>query len=421
MRARRPSLLFAARRPPHPLDSGGRIRTFHLLTGLAQTFDTTLLTLQHAASSPDGHCDPGELALALPGIETLTVPAPPARKRERQVASLARSSSWTMGRYAVAVYRTALRGAAADRQPCIVHFDDLGVAPLGPVDGALNVYCSHNVEQTILRLGAAVGSPARRAFNRIEAAKVAREEQRVWRSMDLSLAVSPFDAGVMRAAGASRVELCPNGAVPVARLPFHGPAEGEALRLLFVGSGAYAPYERGLAWLIGEVLPRVRSRMQVAFDVVGQPPADPVAGAGIRYWGRVPDVRPFYEACHAVVVPMFEGSGTRLKVLEAMAYGRPVVSTPRGVEGLPCRADEHFLLGADAQSFAAALSHLDWWSRRPETGELEQLLAAAREAVAPLFWPRVVERLVALYESEFARLREAGGAAGAGVRTDLRG
>src|ERR1039458_10558913 len=158
----------------------------------------------------------------------------------------------------------------------------------------------------------------------------------------------------MTAGGARRVELCPNGVDPVERLPLRALRRDDPLKLLFVGSGSYAPYERGLAWMVREVLPRLRRQTAVSFDVVGQPPARPVAAEGVRYVGRVPTVEPYYDAAHVVVVPVFEGSGTRLKVIEAAAFGRPVVSTRLGAEGLPLEAGGHYLAGEGADEVAAA-------------------------------------------------------------------
>jgi len=177
--------------------------------------------------------------------------------------------------------------------------------------------------------------------------------------------------------------------------------------VLFVGSGAFQPYERGLAWFVTEVLPRVRGAVPVQFDVVGQRPRRPVAAEGVRYVGFVESVTAWYERSHAVVVPVFQGSGTRLKMVEAMAYGRPVVSTRLGAEGLPIRADEHYLEADEPDDFARALIAV---ARRCESDEdsFGQWLRGAREAIAPLFWPNIVARLVDLYREEIER--SAGGA-----------
>jgi polysaccharide biosynthesis protein PslH len=396
----RPPLVFAACQPPYPLDNGARIRTHNLLTGLSRAFQTVFVTFVQPPDTPDGACRTEDLERLYPGVEVITVPAPGTTKRADQAVSLLRRRSWTNGRYVSRSFSEAVRRAVEARPACIVHFDDLGVAQVGPQEAAFNVYCSHNVESRILRHGARTGSLPRRVFYAVEALKVGLEERHVWRAMDLSLAVSILDGKAMSKGGAGRVELCPNGAPLVERLPLPLRSGDEPLRLLFVGTGSYVPYERGLAWFVREVLPRIEARVPVTVDVVGDPPARPVAAPGVRYAGRVPSVEPFYSASHGVIVPVFEGSGTRLKILEAIAYGRPVISTSLGAEGLPVVAGEHFLVADDADRFASAVLRLADWSRHPAGGELERLVARAREATRGFFWPEITERLIELYRSE---------------------
>jgi glycosyltransferase involved in cell wall biosynthesis len=384
------------------LDNGARIRTHYLLTGLSKAFESVFVTLELRAGSPAGPPLKEQLEQLYPDVEVITVPTASAAKRADQALSLLRRRSWTNGRYVSRSFREAVRRAIAARPSCIVHFDDLGVAQVGPQPGALNVYSSHNVEVQILRHGARTGRFPRRFFYALEALKVGSEERRVLRSMDLSLAVSTLDGQALSAAGARRVELCPNGAPPVQRLPFPLRSADEPMRLLFVGTGSYVPYERGLAWFVREVLPRIAARVPVRVDVVGTPPARPVEATGVRYVGRVPSVEPFYAASHGVIVPVFEGSGTRLKILEAIAYGRPVISTGLGAEGLPVVAGEHFLRADDPDSFASAALRLAAWSQH-EGGEVQRLIAGAREATQGFFWPEITERLVDLYRSELER------------------
>lgn len=393
-------LVFASCRPPYPLDNGGRIRTHRLLTGLAQSFEIVFVTFEFAPGDPDGYYVQEELQELLPEVTVLSVPHGRRYKRLNQAVTLARRESWTLGRYHAQAYTDALARAVASHRPGVAHFDDLAVVPVAPFAGVLNVYSAHNIERDILRHESRVGSPPRRVFNRVEAAKVSREEQRIWRAMDLCLAVSALDGAAMRAGGARKVEICPNGVDPVARLPLRPLRPGEPLRLLFVGSGDYAPYERGIAWVVREVLPRLRASVAVEFDVVGTPPARPLAGDGVRYVGNVPTVEPYYDAAHVVLVPVFEGSGTRLKMIEAAAFGRPVVSTLLGAEGLPLAADVDFLAADGAEEFAAAVLTLARLWHEPFATGLERMLEGAREAVLSLSWPRVVDRLATLYRSQ---------------------
>ena len=396
----RPRLVFACRRTPWPLDSGARIRTNRLLSGLAESFDTALVTFEHHPDSPEGHCSPEELRAALPGVEVVTVPGLGPGKRRAQLFSLVRPQSWEFGRFRLPALQRALAETIVRRRPGLVHLDDPAVAPLAPLGGPALAYAPHNVEHQILRGVAAASSGPRRAFAELEWRKLAREERRLWRTMPLCLAVSELDAEAMRAGGAARVELCPNGTDPA---PFAPPRRrsGEPLRLLFVGSANYEPYRLGLEWLIAEVLPRVREQMPAELDIVGGPPKRRLEAPGVRWAGTVESVAHWYQAAHVAVVPVFQGSGTRLKVVEAMAYGRPVVSTRLGAEGLPVRPGEHYLESDEPDGFARALIRVGEDCAAGD-GELPGRLERAREAIEPLFWPRIVAALAELYRAEMA-------------------
>lgn len=398
-------LLFVARRPPWPLTNGARIRTHRLLRALSTEFRTTLLTFAHHARSADGALDREQLEASLPRVDLVTVAGLGPGKRGDQLFSLVRRRrSWNFGRYELPALRAALHEALIEEAPAIVHFDDPGVARFGPLQRTVSVYAPHNVEYQILQQAAVNASGARRVFNAIDARRVAGEERDAWRSFDLCVAVSELDARVMRAGGARRVEICPNGTDPVTALPPPTIADVEPLRLLFVGSGAYGPYERGVAWLVREVLPALRGMVPAVLDHVGQPPRRPERAAGVIYHGIVDSVTPYYERAHVVVVPVFEGSGTRLKVIEAMAHGRPVVSTSVGAEGLPVRPGEHYACADDASAFANRLAELAVALRAAPEIEARRL-RRARDAVEPLLWPHVGARLARVYLDELRRTR----------------
>ncbi|MCW2990169.1 MAG: glycosyl transferase group 1 [Solirubrobacterales bacterium] len=393
------ALLVAMRRPPWPLDNGARIRGHELVRGLSEAFAVTLVTYQHQAGSADGPTDLGALGESLPGVEIVPVPGLGSHKRAAQGVGLVRRRSFNWGRYRSAGFAEALARTAAERGARIVHYDDLGSALNGPLPGLFNVYSSHNVEHVLIGSQAHSGSAVRRAFNSLEAARIQREEARVWRAMDLVLAVSEDDAALVRAGGAEQVALCPNGTAPVPLLPRAPRATGAPVRVVFVGSGGYMPYERGLAWFVSEVLPRVREQLPVVFDVVGQPPHRPVAADGVTYVGRVPSVTPYYEQAHVVVVPVFEGSGTRLKLIEAAAHGRPVVSTALGAQGLGMTPGEHYLEADDPSAFAAAIVRLAHAWEQPAGGELAALVQAARTASERFFWPAITDALIERYRA----------------------
>lgn len=387
----RRALVFAARQPPFPATHGAGIRTLRLLTGLAEEFDTIFVTFV----SPGG-ATPSEVRRGLSGIEVITVPAPAESKRLSQLQSLLSSRSWQFGRFPESPLAAALVRAVQRSGAEVLHLDDLAVALPPPPTTPLVAFAPHNVEHRIIRGTAEAAHGERRLFAAIEWRKIKREEERVWRRTPLCIGVSQLDADVFKAGGAERVDVCPNGTDPVKRLPLRGRNHDEAFRMLFVGTASYQPYERGLAWFIRHVLPQLRERVWATLDVVGSPPTKPIPDPSVTYRGRVPSVSRWYEQAHVVVVPVFHGSGTRLKLIEAMAFGRPVVSTRLGAEGLPVRPGVHYLAAEEVQEFVEVLVALARRCVAPDPG-LEKMLTIARDAISDLTWPSISRRLAALY------------------------
>ena len=399
----RPSLTFVTRDLQDEPRAGAPIRTRALLEGLAASFDVTAITLTHEDGSTHPHVAPEALRSAFPGVEVVTVPGLTGTgKRRDQLLAAPRARSFEWGRYRTPQLIAAVRGEVARRRPAVLHFDDPGVAQAGPVRGPVNAFAPHNVEHRILAGTAAGAGGVRAAYARLEARKIAREERALWRAMDVCVAVSELDAEAMRAGGAREVLTAPNGTAPVEALPWPRRAAGEPLRLLFVGTGSYWPNEHGLRWVVDAVLPSLRSELAVTLEVVGDPPVAPPEAPEVTYTGSVPSVRPHYERAHVVVVPLHHGSGTRLKVVEAMAHGRPVVSTTLGAEGLPVRGGEHFVRADDPAAFSAALLDLGRRLEALDAG-LAAMLTHARDAADGLRWPAIAGRLAADYLELAAR------------------
>lgn len=399
--ARPARLVFVTRSPPFPATNGAAIRTHRLLTGLAEVFEVTLVTLEHEHASIHPATTAAEAERLLPGVRVVAAPGLAAGKRLGQVRSLATSRSWECGRYARRALRNLLVSEVRQLRPALVHFDDVGVGLAGPLADVYCVLAPHNIEHRILRQVACASGGARRLFGTIDSRKVEREERSLWPRMSLCLAVSDIDARTMRQGGARRVEICPNGTDPVPRLPPQPRSPHDPLRILFVGTGQYHPNVRGLRWFIEQVLPMLRRHVPAVLDIVGDPPPLRAEAPGVTYLGRVAELKPHYERAHAAIVPLFEGSGTRLKAIEAAAWGRPIVSTPLGSEGLALTAGEHFLAAETAQQFVAALTSVARWYETPDA-RLERLLDGARAVAEQLFWPRITARLASLYE-ELAR------------------
>ncbi len=191
--------------------------------------------------------------------------------------------------------------------------------------------------------------------------------------------------------GPPRVHVIPNGvSVPSVRpVP-----PGREPVFLFVGTMSLPPNADAACFFARRILPRIRRRIPEArFLVVGhEPPASVRSlhdGARTIVTGSVPDVEPYLRQCAVAVVPLRFGGGTRLKILEAMAHARPVVSTTVGAEGLDLEPGRHLLIADGAAGFADACVAL-----AGDAAARETLTAAAYEAVVTRYDWRDIERRV---------------------------
>jgi glycosyltransferase involved in cell wall biosynthesis len=394
----RPRLVFACRALQFPAITGGQLRTQRLLLGLSEAFEITIMTFEHHPASDEGHTPESEIRREFPAADVVMVPGSGSHKRVLQLRSSLGRRSWDHGRHVSRAFRAALEREVERTGAALLHFDDVGTALNGPVPGPVNVVAPHDVQYRIAGEIAARGTGFRRLFAEVEHRKLRREEPALWRRMDACVASSEVEQRVMAAAGARRVLMAPNGTDPVAPVPLTARRAEEPLRVLFVGTGGFQPNEHGLAWFVDEVAPRLRARVRFRFDVVGSPPNRPRTAPEVVYHGRVPDLDAHYAAADVAIVPVHFGGGSRLKTVEAMAYGVPLVSTRLGAEGLPVRPGEHYLEAQDPESFARAIDTLGRRLVEPDAGTAK-MVADARAVAETLFWPRIAERLVKDYRA----------------------
>lgn len=396
------TVLFVAPHPPLPLDNGGRLRTFHLLDELCQRSEVVLVCLDREPGSGMDPCPPGAIRMALPGLRALeVVPAPPARKRLRQLRALVFGGSYTERMFRTPQLVAAVRAGMQRFEPDLVHCDSLFCAyvhPTTPAATARWVLSMHNHESLLKRrlCETADAWPRRRLYG-AEARALEELEARWLGAFDHCLAVSDVERDAFARFNPSTVTI-PNGVEP---LPPPGlptaPEPTEPLRLLFVGSLNYEPNRQGLEWFAHEVAPRVRERVRIDLEAVGPGARGPEL-PGVRYVGRLEDLGPAYERAHAAVVPLRAGAGSRLKVLEALARGVPLVSTRIGIEGFDLHDGEQALIADDPDGLAERLALLDA-SLRGNRQLAASLVDAGYHFAHRYFWPAIGERLAATYEA----------------------
>ena len=204
---------------------------------------------------------------------------------------------------------------------------------------------THNVEFDVLRRTAALADGwLLRQYARRQWPATRREERRCGQDVDVMLATSNRDRRVFEEElGLRQVAVIPNG---VDLAEFSPGAMPEASpTLLFSGLMSYYPNQQGIRWFVNDVFPLVRRRVPRARLVIAgaAPPRwlQLLAGDHIEVTGYVPDIRPYIERASVVIAPLMIGGGTRVKILEAQAMARPVVSTSLGAEGLDLEDGDH--------------------------------------------------------------------------------
>jgi glycosyltransferase involved in cell wall biosynthesis len=373
---------------------GGQIRQAHLIDAVADHFEVHLLLA--------GRLHDQRVRGRLASVREVPVglPAEPGGQMRRRL----RDIRWEMVERQpdeVARHRSirrALQPVIAEvPEPDIVCVEYLGLAPLLPRRRrAVWALTLHNLPSEMARHNARI-APGRR--QRMMQALEQRNSRRIeaWAAgaYDLVMTVSPEDAALLPA-GATIV---PNG-VDTDR--FHPSPVPTNRRVVFTGALHTLPNRDGVQWFCSEVWPRVRARVPDAtLDVVGaRPPADVVAlgrADGVRVDGDVPDTVPFLEQARVAVVPLRIGTGSRLKALEAMAAGRPVVGTTVGLGGLDVQAGRDALVADNAAAFADAVV-------RCLTGdELAGSLATqGRKLVGRYSWKRIGAGYAALLGERIA-------------------
>lgn len=383
-----------------PLDSGARLRSFHIIAELARRHRLTLLTTRGPADDPAGlaarlrECEP---VVSIPYLIPKQGSARFARALLRSWLSPLPVDMWKC-RVPALARDVARRLAGGDVDVCVVDF--LRATPNVPLDGPVPVVLfTHNVEHMIWeRMSRVEPRRWRRAMLEWEYRKMRRYEAQACARATLTIAVSDLDRKVLatESPGAD-VRAIPTG-VDTSYFTPNGTRE-QATALVFTGSMDWYPNEDAIVYFIDAILPRIRREVpDVSLTVAGRHPTARLraraGAAGVRVTGTVADVRPFVGEAAVFVVPLRIGGGTRLKIFEALAMGKAVVSSTVGAEGLPLVPGEHFVQADDAGDFAR---HVVGLLRDPE--RRRALGAAGRRLVEARYsWAQVAREFEARCE-----------------------
>ena len=344
-----------------PLTSGGRLRSFHTVAELSRRHHVTVVTT-HEAPDEAGAL-PARLGAATRVVSLSFVPAKQGSAR----FALALTGSWAsplpvdLWRWRIRAIRDVVRRMLTRGRFDICVADFLAAMPNIPdrIGAVPLVLFEHNVEHMIWKR---VSETERRTLLRplleVEWRKMRHYETLACQRAALVLAVSDADRDVLQLlAPAARIETVPTGVDAAYFAPTDPDVEDE---VLFTGSMDWYPNDDAMAYFIDRILPPIRREVPgVRMTIVGRRPRprlrEVAQAAGVTVTGTVEDIRPFMARAAVYVVPLRIGGGTRLKVFEALAMGKAVVSTAIGVEGLALVEGTEFALADDPDEFARSV------------------------------------------------------------------
>jgi polysaccharide biosynthesis protein PslH len=390
-----------------PVDTGGKIRSYNILRQLARAHTVTLLSYYGGQKDSDYE---DQILHELPGSETIHTAALDGSALAQSVDYAWRFFRWPPFAVSKFTHREVQRVVSS-----WLAADSFDVAVCDFLSASLNfpetlttpsVLFQHNVETALWqRMAATESNPVKRTAYMIEARKMARYEQSALSMFHHIIAVSDHDRRQMLAMEPScNISVVPTG-VDTEKYTVAAPASADPPKLMFLGSMDWEPNIDAVAYFCREIFPAVRAAFPTAiFQIVGRNPHATVrqlVSDSVEVTGTVPSVQEYLRDATVVVVPLRVGGGTRLKIFEAMASGKAVVSTSVGAEGLAVQSGRDLILADDARSFAEAIVLLlrDGKLRR-------QYEEAAARLAAQFDWSNIAHQFADVLQNA-CRTREA--------------
>jgi len=405
-------ILFLTPQLPYPPQKGTALRNWGLISSLAERHQVSLLSFRSPGQAPRP-----ALALTEACARVETVPQPERSTRDRLRDMLTTRRPDMALRLASEPFARRLTDWLAREHFDVIHIEGIEMAPyLDAIQTAhprivggtrpLILFDDHNCEYLLQKrvCFTDLRTPTRwpgAAYSFVQWRRLRRYEAHVCRRADCVLAVSDPDAAALQALSPKLdVTVAPNGIDTRSYQPPPSNSQPLTSSLVFTGTMDFRPNVDAVLWFARRVWPLVRREASdVHFVVVGQRPHprldklrdDPA----ITLTGRVEDTRPYIAEAAVYVAPLRMGGGTRLKLLEAMAMGKPVVATRLGAEGYPVAHGRELLLADTPADFAAAVAGL---LRAPE--RRDELGRAGRAFVEEQYdWRVILPQVEALYPS----------------------
>jgi polysaccharide biosynthesis protein PslH len=364
-------ILYLTQVLPYPLDSGAKVRQYHMLRHLAQRHEVTLVSFTRSDDPPEAIA---HLKTVCQAVHTVPMQRSMWRNLRAGVEGILTGEPIVVMRDDMAEMSRTLRHLVQQTAYDVIHADQLSMAGYGQLAARASrphspktLLDEHNAIYVLTqRMAETEASTPRRLVMQREARAFARYEARMVKAYDALLTVIPEDRERLlvlfpaeeRETLAGKFTVVPicvdvEQSLPVAKQNNHPPT------ILHLGTMFWPPNIAGVMWFARDVLPLIHAQMPEAeFVVIGKNPPREVEALAldprIRVTGYVTDLDPYLAQTDAFVVPLHAGGGMRVKILDAWRSGLPVVSTHIGAEGIEVRDRENILLAANAAAFAEA-------------------------------------------------------------------
>lgn len=377
-----------------PLDTGGKIRSYHILKELARKHHVTFFTF-YAAHPEDAHPDLDRIFARVVSVP-LDIPKPGSAADYMNYARrLFSRFPYAMAKFYHPAVTKKLREVLRQEKYDVIVADFLVAAGVVPWDSSCpKLLFTHNVEAMIWQRHCEVArNPLWKLVCWREYRAMESCERRYLKLADRVLTVSEVDRNVFAGfVNPNKIEVIPTGVDVDYFRP--EPAATDANSLVFTGSMDWLPNEDAIFWFMETILPAIRQELpDITVEIVGRRPSGTLKARaarekGVVVTGQVEDIRPYVRHAAVYVVPLRVGGGTRLKIFEAMAMGKAVVSTTIGAEGLPVTHGQNIVLADEPEDFARQVVRL--LRAPPERSALGQ---AARQLVESKYsWSAVAAR-----------------------------
>jgi glycosyltransferase involved in cell wall biosynthesis len=395
-------ILFLTNRSPYPIKDGQSRRTYNILKGLARRHDVHLLSLYESADEVTLESI-GHLKSFCKQVEML--PAPRKTLSLGMIARLLRSlfskDPYTVWRHYSRPYVNRVRMRLDTTPFDVVHCDILPLAYcIRGLYGPFRTLTDHDVSYLkAKRLATQARNPVLKLFLYLEALKLRQLERRIFSKLDLGIAVSELDRQHLeRLCPVGRFVVVENGVDVQAFIP--NPDAVEPNALVWVGGFHHYPNCEAILFFLEEIYPRIkREKAETKFYVVGGGTPDwlrrlATSDPSIILTGYVDDPLPYIQRAAVFVAPILSGGGTKLKVLEAMAAGKAIVSTSMGVEGIEGKDQEHFIVTDGPDAFSSrVVSLLNDRVLRDRLGA-----NARKRAMEKYDWEAICEAMSGIYQ-----------------------